>query len=222
MPTPLRKQYLAVKRRYPDAIVLFRLGDFYETFDQDAEAAARDLEIVLTHRDFGQGEVTPMAGIPHHALESYLGRLLRAGHRVAICEQLTEPQPGRTLVERDVVRVVTPGTVVEPSLLDQGANNYLAAVATDGEQAGIAHVDVTTGEFAVTQVPAAQVGQELARLAPAEVVLSKEADAALTAQAGINGVTPVTPLDSAAFVPTAARQRLLELFGVATLESFGC
>ena len=131
MASPVRKQYLEIKSRYPDALLLYRMGDFYETFDEDARLAARDLEIVLTQRDMGQGEVVPLAGIPYHALDSYLAKLVRKGHRVAIAEQTSEPD-GRTLVSRDVVRVVTPGTVIEPGMLDSGANNYLAAVAQGG------------------------------------------------------------------------------------------
>ncbi len=222
MPSPLRRQYLELKRRYPDAILLFRLGDFYETFDEDAKTAARDLELVLTKRDMGQGEVVPMAGVPHHALDSYLSRLIRRGHRVAICEQTTEPGKGRTLVERDVVRVVTPGTVLEPALLEGGANNYLATVAIHESEAGIAHVDVTTGEFATAQLPLAQVAQELARLAPTEVVVAKGPEGDATLLGVVNGRYHVTAVEPAVFSPAAARRRLLDLFGVTSLEAFGC
>ena len=222
MPSPLRHQYLDVKRRYPDAIVLFRLGDFYETFDEDAKTAARELEIVLTQRDMGEHEVVPMAGIPHHALESYLGRLIRRGYRVAICEQLTELGQDRTLVERDVVRVVTPGTVLEPSLLEQGSNNYLAALLLQDGEAGIAYVDVTTGEFAVTQLPAAQASQELARLSPTEVLVAGEGDG----HASLPGVGAeqyrLVPMEPGGFSLAAGRRRLLDLFGVASLDAFGC
>ena len=144
MASPVRRQYLEIKSRYTDALLLYRMGDFYETFDEDAITAARDLEIVLTQRDMGQGEVVPLAGIPYHALDGYLAKLIRKGHRVAIAEQTTEPE-GKGIVERDVVRVVTPGTVIEPGLLDAAANNYLAVVATAGATAGIACVDITTG-----------------------------------------------------------------------------
>ena len=126
--TPVRRQYLKIKNSYPDAVVLFRLGDFYETFDDDAHLASRELEITLTSRTMGKNLKVPMAGVPAHALESYLARLIKKGHKVAICEQLTDPAKSRGLVERDVVRVVTPGTVLESSLLDQDSNNYLAAV----------------------------------------------------------------------------------------------
>ena len=222
MSTPLQRQYLDIKRRYPDAVLLFRLGDFYEMFGEDARVAARDLEIVLTQRDFGQGQTMPMAGIPYHALESYLGRLVRKGHRVAICEQLTEPTPARSLVQRDVVRVVTPGTVVEPSLLDQNANNYLASVMVHEDQAAVAYVDVTTGEFAATQLPVGQISQELARLSPAEVVVPQASGAAPALPGALEETYRLTPLDSAHFAPAAARQRLLDLFQTAGLDAFGC
>src|SRR5215211_439157 len=171
MDTPARRQYLDLKARHPDAILWFRMGDFYETFDGDAEAMARDLNITLTSREFGRGNRVPMAGVPHHAATSYLRRLLAKGHRVAICEQLTEA--GRGLVERDVVRVVTPGTIVEPNLLAPRENNYLAALLPGREGAGLAYVDVTTGEFAVCQFTAEErqaLASELARIDPAEIL----------------------------------------------------
>ena len=123
--TPIRRQYLDIKQRYPDAILFFRLGDFYETFDQDAHTTSRELDIVLTSRSMGKGMKVPMAGIPAHAVEPYLARLIRKGYRVAICEQISDPTASKGLVDRDVVRVVTPGTVVEPSVLDHSNNNYL-------------------------------------------------------------------------------------------------
>ncbi len=126
--TPLRKQYLRVKQRYPEAIVFFRLGDFYETFDDDARTTSRELEIVLTSREMGKGIKVPLAGIPYHALENYLSKLISRGYKVAICEQLTAP--GNGLVERDVIRVVTPGTVIEPGMLTDKSNNYLVSVVT--------------------------------------------------------------------------------------------
>ena len=171
---PVRRQYLRVKANYPDALLLFRMGDFYEAFDDDAHLAARDLEIALTSRTMGRNIRVPMAGVPAHALEPYLARLIRKGHKVAICEQLSDPAKSRGLVERDVVRVVTPGTVFESSLLDQAANNYLAAVLTDEVHypglVGLAYVDVTTGEFSATQLPRHRLLPELERVSPAEVI----------------------------------------------------
>ena len=188
------------------------------TFDEDARLAARDLEIVLTQRDMGQGEVVPLAGIPYHALDSYLAKLVRKGHRVAIAEQTSEPD-GRTLVSRDVVRVVTPGTVIEPGMLDSGANNYLVAVAQGGVQSGVAFVDITTGEFAVTQLPTGAIPQEIARLAPSELLLAESDATSFPAE------TPdchVTRLNGASFAPNAARRRVLDHFGVRSLDAFGC
>jgi DNA mismatch repair protein MutS len=219
MITPMRRQYLDVKRRYPDAILLFRMGDFYETFGDDAVAAARDMEVVLTQRNMGKGEIVPMAGVPYHALDTYLARLIRKGHRVAICEQLTEP--GHGLVERDVVRVVTPGTVLEPALLEQGVNNYLAAVASTpggGDVVGVAFVDVTTGEFSVTQIPLPQLAQELGRLAPTEVVMAKDSPLS----SALDGAYRISALDSTECTPAAGRRWLLEFFGAASLEAYGC
>ena len=215
--TPIRRQYLRIKERYPDAIVLFRLGDFYETFDEDARLASRELDIVLTSKPMGKGIKVPLAGIPAHALESYLARLIKKGHKVAICEQLSEPSASKGLVERDVVRVVTPGTLVEPSLLEQRTNNYLAAVVVDGENAGLSYVDITTGEFFTTQLPTGQLGLELDRLSPAEVV-TPEGEALL---AGMGGY-PVSSIPSAAFERETARRVLLDHFGVSTIEPYGC
>ena len=214
MTTPLFQQYHRIKREHPDAILLFRLGDFYETFEEDARVAAEALEIVLTSREMGKGRRLPMAGIPAHALESYLARLIRKGHKVAICEQLTEP--GRGLVERDVVRVVTPGTVVEPSLLEQKANNYLAALVTDGDMAGLAYVDISTGDFATTQVALSEVPAELERLGPVEMLVPEAKEGDLP----FRGV--VTLVEGRAFHVEEARERLMGHFGVTTLEGYGC
>ena len=212
--TPLRKQYLRVKQKHPEAIVFFRLGDFYETFDEDAKVASRELDVVLTSREMGKGQRVPMAGIPHHALDNYLAKLINRGHKVAICEQLTPP--GKGLVERDVIRVVTPGTVIEPNLLDSKSNNYLASLVVEGEQAGIAYVDISTSEFATTQLPAEGVMPELERLQPSEVLIPEGTDHYSN--------LPFTKsrLDSYWFDSEIARETLLEHFNVATLEGYGC
>src|SRR5512137_1560850 len=146
--TPIRQQYLRIKRQYPHVIVFFRLGDFYETFDDDARIASKELEIVLTSRSMGKGNNIPMAGIPYHAVDNYLARLINKGHKVAICEQVTKPGQTKGIVEREVVRLVTPGTIVEPVLLNSKANNFLVSLVIEGEQAGLAYADITTGEFA--------------------------------------------------------------------------
>ena len=222
--TPIRRQYLKIKHSFPDAIVLFRLGDFYETFDEDARVAARELEITLTSRSMGKGLRVPMAGVPAHAMENYLARLVRRGYKVAICEQLTDPAASKGLVDRGVVRVVTPGTVLESSLLDQKANNYLAAVVLEGESAGLAYVDVTTGEFAAAQLGQSQLSPELERIAAAEVLAPRSGDPTQPDPpppwAGVG--RELTFLDPACFEYEAARTALLDHYGVVSLESFGC
>src|SRR5260221_13589547 len=178
--TPMRQQYLEIKAQYPDAIVLFRLGDFYETFDGDAEIASRELDLTLTSRS-GKGQRMPMAGVPPHAAENYIAKLVERGYHVVIAEQM-EP-PGKKLVRREVTRVITPGTVVEPGMLEQRQNSYLLALAPETDKAGemwvrvgLAYADITTGEFAATQLggegeATIAVLEELARLAPREVLL---------------------------------------------------
>jgi DNA mismatch repair protein MutS len=173
--SPVRTQYLQIKRQNPDAILFFRMGDFYEMFDDDAEIVARELEIALTRRDFGRGEKSPMAGIPHHAADGYVARLVSKGYRVAVCEQTSDPALSKGLVDREVVRIVTPGTVIDPAMLAAKRNNFLASVVVGREAVGIAYVDITTGEFAVTQFntpePELALQQEMARVAPAEVIV---------------------------------------------------
>ncbi|GHO83057.1 DNA mismatch repair protein MutS [Dictyobacter formicarum] len=173
--SPVRTQYLNIKQQNPDAILFFRMGDFYEMFDDDAEIVARELEIALTRRDFGRGERSPMAGIPHHAADGYIARLVGKGYRVAICEQTSDPALSKGLVDREVVRIVTPGTVIDPAMLAAKRNNFLAAVIVGRDAVGIAYVDITTGEFAITQFsstePDLAAQQEIARVGPAEVLV---------------------------------------------------
>jgi DNA mismatch repair protein MutS len=232
---PLRKQYLAVKRRYPDAIVMFRLGDFYETFDGDAEVLSRTLDVVLTSREMGKGLRVPMSGVPHHASEGYIARLIEAGYKVAVCEQVGEV-PKRGLVERDVTRVVTPGTVTDESLLDARTNNYVVAVVAEGRRAGLALADITTGEFAATDVTADSaeeallaIGRELLRLEPAEIVHPAGDIASWAA-----GIEPqawlgerfatgrgMSPTEAWRWQPERAATALLQHFSVDQLDGFG-
>src|SRR6185369_7968575 len=149
MSTPLRRQYIEIKRRHPDMILLFQIGDFYEAFDEDAQIIARELGIVLTRKWFGKGNAHPLAGVPVRSLESHLAKLINRGYKVAVCDQVTPP--GKGLVEREVVRIITPGTVIEPGLLERRANNYLASLVMDERSAGIAYADVSTGEFRMTE-----------------------------------------------------------------------
>jgi DNA mismatch repair protein MutS len=226
MATPAREQYLTLKAQHPDAVLWFRMGDFYELFDDDAELVARELHLTLTSREFGRGERVPMAGVPHHAAESYLARLVRKGYRVAIAEQVS--QPGHGLVERVITRVVSAGTAIEPNLLSARANNYLAAVVRGPagrggaapEAYGLAYVDVTTGEFGVTELSgpdaAAGLAGELSRLGPAECLVPWDQAGALMLGA------PTTRYDAWRFEPESARDRLLRQFSVRSLEGFGC
>jgi DNA mismatch repair protein MutS len=215
--TPIRRQYLRIKQKYPQAIVLFRLGDFYETFDEDARIVAKELEIVLTSREMGKGHRVPMAGIPYHALDNYLARLVNRGYKVAICEQMTLPGATKGIVEREVIRVVTPGTVVEPSLLDSKANNYLASLVLGEAEVGLAYVDITTSEFATTQLPLSRALPELERLRPSELITGSGTD--LT---GWELTVPVTRLDDFRFELEIAQKALLDHFAVSTLEGYGC
>ena len=217
MTTPARRQYLRIKKEHQNAVLLFRMGDFYETFDDDARLISRELEIALTSREMAKGQRIPLAGIPYHALEPYLARLIKKGYKVAICEQVSDPATSRGLVDREVVRVVTPGTVIEDSLLDQKANNYLASVVVEGDEAGLAYVDITTSEFATSQLPLSHLSVELGRLAPSELLAPQGQDSL-----PIEDGTTLTPLEPDAFHPDWARETLLDHFGVTSLEPYGC
>jgi DNA mismatch repair protein MutS len=248
MTTPARRQYLQIKAQHQDAILLFQIGDFYETFDEDAYVVSRELQIVLTSREYGPGNRVPLAGVPVHALDTYAGRLIAKGYKVAICEQVSEP--GKGLVARAVTRILTPGTLSEPGLVPPRQNNYLAAVALsrDGNSAGLAYVDVTTGEFAVTSFPNGSLPMaleaELHRLRPVECLVAEthrlgtepaRQEPASQPAAGhelsapgqaapfiLPRLTTSTTLPASAFEPEAAAQRLCRHFGVRTLEAYGC
>ncbi len=215
--TPSRRQYLDIKAQHPDAIVFFRLGDFYETFDADAEIAARELDLVLTSRPQGKNQRTPMAGVPHHAAEGYIARLIAKGYKVALAEQIGDSATTKGLMPREVVRVFTAGTVIEPGMLDAGRNNYLTAVIRDGDQYGLAYADITTGEFATTVINGRRpLIEELARLAPAELLVADNEHTLL------DQAKTITPLPNWRFEEGNARQTLLRHFNVKTLSGFGC
>ena len=216
--TPLRQQYLDIKKQYPETIVFFRLGDFYETFDDDAKATSDALDIVLTSRPVAKGVRVPMAGIPFHAVDNYIGRLIEKGYHVAICEQVGD-QPDKGLFPREVVRVVTPGTVVEPNLLPSGRNNYLACIFTQQNSAGLAYVDVSTGEFSATELTDqdvfVQLRAELKRLSPAEVLVSD----AVTLPDDIQGSQTVIP--NWYFEPGRSQELIKSRFKVSSLDGLG-
>ncbi len=222
MSTPARRQYLKIKSEYADALLLYQVGDFYETFDEDARIAARELQIVLTNRNYGDERV-PLAGIPLHTLDNYLGKLIAKGLRVAICEQVGEV--GKGIVDRAVTRILTAGTLSEPNLLPMRQNNYLAAIAPGRTRTGLAAVDVSTGDFSVTwfaqeEMPAA-LEAELQRLAPSECLLLEGNSKSAGYQLPFQTMT-ITPCPAYFFEREAAQARLCRLFDVKSLEAYGC
>src|SRR5437867_9944188 len=162
------RQYNSIKQQVPNTLLMFRLGDFYELFYEDAVTAARELEITLTARNKEKGAAIPMCGVPYHTAEGYIARLIQKGYRVAICDQMEDPSVAKKLVKREVTRIVTPGTATDAHLLRSHENNYLAAVARVGGRAGVAHVDVSTGEFRVTELETSEVAAALENPGPRE------------------------------------------------------
>jgi len=227
--TPLLRQYHAIKKQHPHALLLFRLGDFYELFFDDAILASKILQIMLTSRNREKGQPVPMCGVPYYAAEGYIARLIRAGQRVAICEQMEEAGPGKKLVRREVVRVITPGTASGPGLVDPKENNFLAAVSRDSGAGviGLAYVDLSTGDFRATEFagPAAdnRLLDELGILRPREILLPRPASlfppAGVPDLAGIDAL--VSRLDEFIFQPDFAARILEEQFRVAALDGFG-
>lgn len=215
--TPIRRQYLEVKQKYPHALLFFRLGDFYETFDADAETASRELEIVLTSRNVAKGSRVPMAGIPYHAAEGYIARLIQRGYHVAICDQMGEAVGG--LMPRQVTRVITPGTVMEMGMLSPKKNNYLACGLVQGKRGAVAYMDITTGEFRVCEFDSEDarlaVRTELIRLGPAEAIVPEGEGN------GAEGSGTQTAWPAWRFEPGRCEQILLHQFEAASLEGFG-
>lgn len=223
--TPMMQQYLEVKKQYQDAILLFRLGDFYEMFLEDAEIGAKVLDIVLTSRTRGKDGRIPMCGVPYHAVDSYLSKLVKAGHKVAICEQLTEP--GKGLVERKVIRVVTPGTLLDEQALDQKKNNYLMSLLLTDDHLALAAVDVSTGDFVATQIPSENWQQQLAtymtKLSPSECLLIPElaTDSRIVSILHSHSSPNVIPYPNWPRTAEQAAELLYRQLGVRTLDGFG-
>jgi len=215
--TPLMRQYHAVKQQVPNALLMFRLGDFYELFYDDAVTAARELEITLTSRNKEHGEPVPMCGVPYHAAEGYISRLIQKGYRVAICDQMEDPRHAKKLVRREITRVVTPGTATEAGLLRSHENNYLAAIHRAGDRAGLAHVDVSTGEFRATEIAPEETGAALEQLSAREVLVPEPAPA--LDQQPVEAL--VTPLEAWIFNPDYAGRILREHFRLHSLDGCG-
>lgn len=214
--TPMMRQYLETKDKYPGMILFFRLGDFYEMFFDDAKLVSRELELTLTGKSCGMEERAPMCGVPFHSADTYINRLIEKGYKVAICEQMEDPATAKGLVKRDVVRVVTPGTVIEQSMLEDRRNSYLLSVCLDGSRAGIAFADVSTGEFSVYEIDKVQtrLQDEIARISPKEIIANGELPENAT-------LLPIGIQDSTDFQYVKAKNALLAHFKVQSLEVLG-
>src|SRR5690242_15056796 len=230
--TPLMRQYAAIKKEHPSALLFFRLGDFYELFFDDAVLAAKELQITLTSRNKEKGVAIPMCGVPHHAAEGYISKLIRKGFKVAICDQVEDPRLAKKLVRREVTRVVTPGTSADSSLNAED-NNFLAAIVTTGDRAGFAALDLSTGEFRATEFAGERapqrVEEELQQLRPKELLygssapLFEQTGTAAQSRPVAQGSTTwaLTPFDDWVFAPDHAIPLLENHFGVLSLEGFG-
>ncbi len=225
--TPLMRQYNSIKQKFPNALLLFRLGDFYELFYEDAVVASRELQITLTSRNREKGVAIPMCGVPYHAAEAYIGKLIARGHRVAVCDQMEDARLARKLVKREVTRVITPGTASDFNLLRAGENNYLAAVAQVGDLAGIAYVDVSTGEFRATEAPGTEADSFLEQIGAREVLFPAQLSLFPT---GAQGAAPArsasqrylrTQVEDWVFQPDYAQRALCEHFRLHSLEGLG-
>lgn len=217
--TPLMKQYFEMKQRHPDAVLLFRVGDFYETFSEDAIAASEILGITLTRRANGAAQSVELAGFPHHALDTYLPKLVRAGKRVAICEQLEDPKLTNKLVKRGITELVTPGVSIGDNLLENRENNFLAAVCFGKGSTGVSFLDISTGEFLAAEGSDDYIGKLLANFAPKEVLVERDSRAQLDAT--FNGRYLAMELEDWAFAFDSANERLLKHFETASLKGFG-
>lgn len=223
--TPMMAQYLEIKAAHPDALLFYRMGDFYEMFFEDAVAAAESLDIALTKRGKHEGNDIPMCGVPVHAAEGYLLTLIRKGYRVGVCEQLESPAEAKkrgykSIVKRDVVRLVTPGTLTEDSLLNARSHNYLAAFVEVRDQAAIAWVDISTGMFNAMKANQTRLGPELARLSPSELIVPQALENDLHQLVTEFGIS-LTGLSGSSFDSTSGEKRLCDLFGVSTLDAYG-
>ncbi|MFH1371093.1 MAG: DNA mismatch repair protein MutS [Planctomycetota bacterium] len=226
--TPAMRQFHQFKQKYPDCILFFRMGDFYETFYEDAKTCSKVLGLTLTSRDKGSDNPTPLAGVPWHAVDGYLRKMLQAGYKVAVCEQIEDPKTAKGLVKRDVVRIVTPGTLTDDMLLEAKQDNFLVAVWQTNATSAISWVDISTGHFFAQQIAGQEILDEIVRLSPAECLLPDRRGELFEAQAkklakGIGELTgaSITERPGWYFDPYQAKQRLLKHFGTTTLEGFG-
>ncbi len=224
--TPMMRQYLEMKEKYSDCLLFFRLGDFYEMFFDDAKTASKELDLFLTGRDCGLSERAPMCGIPYHAVDTYVQKLIDKGYKVAICEQLEDPALAKGLVTRDVIRIITPGTVIEEKLLDEGQNSYIASIFYDEKAIGLSYADVSTGAFFCMQISGSnlqdQLNDELSRIQPREIIANPSLFSDPALKARIGSVYYLEPFHASAFLLGTAKQCLLSHFSIASLAGFGC
>ena len=223
--TPLMRQYKDIKKKYPGSILFFRMGDFYEMFGDDAVVASKALEITLTSRNKNQDEKIPLCGVPYHAADTYIAKLIKKGFKVAVCEQVEDPRSAKGIVKREVIRVITPGTLLEDNLLSASENNFLIALSLLRKNIGMAFVDISTGEFYVTELPDDGTGRlmdELARIDPKEILLPKGASSKEQfAEVVRRYKDKLNLLDDWGFDPENGRQKLLDHFGTESLAGFG-
>ncbi len=217
--TPLMKQYNDIKFKYPNTVLLFRVGDFYETFGQDAVLAAKVLGIVLTKRGAGSTSETELAGFPHHSIENYLPKLVKAGHRVAICDQLEDPKLTKKIVKRGVTEIVTPGIVINDGVLDQKKNNYLASIYFEKNECGISFLDVSTGDFYISQGDFKLIDQLISNFSPNEILVSKPSKNKFNELIG--STYNIYPLDDWVFDSSYSKNKLLDHFNTKSLKGFG-
>ena len=224
--TPMMRQYVELKEKHQDCLLFFRLGDFYEMFFEDAETASKELDLVLTGRDCGLAERAPMCGVPYHSVDVYINRLIQKGYKVAICEQMEDPALAKGLVERDVIRIITPGTVIEERMLQEGKNNYLVSVFLADQHIGLAYADVSTGAFVAGELSGIQMQtelfDELTRLQPTEIIANDALFLQPLLQKRISASYYLEHYSEKAFLQAAAKERLLRHFQTATLAGFGC
>ncbi|MDP3581663.1 MAG: DNA mismatch repair protein MutS, partial [Ignavibacteria bacterium] len=220
--TPLMAQYAKVKESYPDTVLLFRVGDFFETFDEDAKTASKVLGITLTRRANGAAGDVPLAGFPHHAIDTYLPKLVRAGYRVAVCEQMENPKFAKGIVKREVVEVVTPGVAISDKLLDHKKNNYVLSIYIENEIAGLAFADISTGEFQTYEVKQSEIAQQFGAINPSEILIPKKLKQIL--EPIINKSVPsarITKIDDWIFDFGYGTELLMNHFNTKTLKGFG-
>jgi len=220
--TPLLEQYWAIKAKHKDSILLFRMGDFYELLYEDARTASRVLGLTLTSRSYGKAGNVPLAGFPHHSLESYLSKLIRAGYKVAICEQVEDPKKAKKLVKRDVIEIVTPGTALSDNLLEAKRNNFLVAVYLKGKACGLSWVDLSTGEFVASEFDKEEMVDQILTLSPSELLVSEEQHSFISSQLNTPAPFPITRREEWTFSRDYAYETLTEHFKTLTLKGFGC